>query len=141
MRRLTNDDILRVKEFLLGVKNPDSAPEGKWNTREIVGHLVDSGINNLYRYQRILINGEVTVRGYEQDKLVAFQNYASMRFPGLIDVWVAINTLVLNFIENIPNEQLGTRVDVEGTSLTLEEMLLDYIEHIDHHLKQIEALQ
>ena len=59
----------------------------------------------------------------------------------LIGVWSELNALILNFIEPTTEEELKIEVDVEGTLLTLEEMYLDYVQHIDHHLKQIEALQ
>ena len=139
--RITQDQISRVTTYFESITQLDEAPSGKWNSKEIIGHLIDSGINNLFRYHRILINNETELAGYSQDDLVAFQDYKSWDYSQLVNTWKHINQLILNFTQNTPKDKISTPVNVEGTELTLEEMFLDYTQHIDHHVKQVEALQ
>ena len=141
MNRITQDQIDRVSTYLESITELDNSPEGKWNAKEIIGHLIDSGVNNLYRYHRILINEEKELSGYSQDQLVNFQSYADWKYQTLLDAWKSINQLILNFVEQTPDSKLNTQVSIGSDSLTLEEMFLDYTQHIDHHLKQVEALQ
>ena len=139
--RITQDQISRITSYFESINQFEDAPEGKWNAKEIIGHLIDSGINNLFRYHRILINNEKELVGYSQDELVAFQEYKNWDYSQLVNTWKHINQLILNFTQNTPADKLSTSVNVEGAVLTLEEMFLDYTQHIDHHVKQIEALQ
>ena len=139
--RITQDQISRITSYFESINQLDDAPEGKWNAKEIIGHLIDSGINNLFRYHRILINNEKKLVGYSQDELVAFQDYKNWDYNQLVNAWKHINQLVLNFTQNTPGDKLSTSVYVEGTAFTLAEMFLDYTQHIEHHVKQIEALQ
>ena len=149
MERLTQQQIDQVTQYLKSVKNWDSAPAGKWSSKEILGHLIDSGINNLYRYHRILINGERSITGYQQDELVNWQKYSEWEARKLIDTWVALNQLILNFISFIPREQLNLEIELHdgmlhfeaGQKMRLSEMLLDYTQHIDHHIAQIKNRQ
>ncbi len=139
--RITQDQINRVSSYFEAITQLDNSPEGKWNAKEIIGHLIDSGINNLYRYHRILINNESQLSGYSQDELVSFQSFSQWDHQSLVNTWKSINQLILNFVEQIPDSKLTTQVNIGGDSFTLEEMFLDYTQHIDHHLKQVEALQ
>ena len=149
MERITQVQIDSVSSYLRSIQNWGSAPEGKWNSRQIVGHLLDSAVNNLYRYHRIVINEERSIKGYSQDELVDFQRYDKLEPQELVDTWVQVNQLILNFVENIPADLLDTEIFLEGgmldydagDSMTLAEMLLDYTQHIDHHLKQIKERQ
>ncbi len=139
--RITQDQISRITSYFESINQLDDTPEGKWNVKEIIGHLIDSGVNNLFRYHRILINDETQLSGYSQDELVSFQSYAKWDYQTLVDTWKSINQLILNFVQQTPESRLGTQVTIGGQSFTLEEMFLDYTQHIDHHLKQVEALQ
>ena len=139
--RITQDQISRVSSYLESITQLDNSPEGKWNAKEIIGHLIDSGINNLYRYHRILINNESQLSGYSQDELVSFQSFSQWDHQSLVNTWKSINQLILNFVEQTPGSKLTSQVNIGGDSFTLEEMFLDYTQHIDHHLKQVEALQ
>ena len=62
----------RTSEEKISVKlNPE-----KWSKKEIVGHLVDSGINNLQRFTEIqFMDNPYYVRDYNQDELVRVNDY------------------------------------------------------------------
>ena len=48
----------------------------KWSKKEILGHLVDSGINNLQRFTEIQYQPKpYPIRGYDQDDLVRVNDY------------------------------------------------------------------
>ena len=48
----------------------------KWSKKEILGHLVDSGVNNLQRFTEIQFHPKPYVlRNYNQDELVKINDY------------------------------------------------------------------
>ena len=52
---------------------------GKWSPQEILGHLIDSAINNLRRFTEIqFLPQPFTVVGYKQDDLVIVNNYQQL---------------------------------------------------------------
>ena len=64
---------------------------GKWSKKEILGHLVDSAVNNHQRFVRAQHCEALAFPGYEQDAWVANQNYNDVEWKDLIELWVLFN--------------------------------------------------
>jgi hypothetical protein len=119
---------------------PASTPmhEGGWSPKQILGHLIDSASNNHQRFVRALIQPELTWPNYEQEPWVACQAYASTGWGTLVNFWTEYNMHLLRVIAQIPEEKTGTicRIGKEAP-MTLGELVSSYIDHMEHHLKQI----
>lgn len=124
------------KEKLL--KRP--AP-GKWSNQEILGHLIDSAINNLKRFTEIqFLPQPYTVISYKQNELVAVNDYQNLPLPHLLDLWQALNRQIVLVVKKIPIEKLNYPVDPQYDDRelkTLSWIILDYVGHMEHHLRQI----
>jgi DinB superfamily len=112
---------------------------GKWSKQEIIGHLVDSAINNLKRFTDTqCLPQPYTVIGYRQDELVRFNNYQQLSLAHILSLWSALNTQIINVINNVPADKiLYTVISSGGESKTLEWLIIDYVDHMEHHLKQV----
>ena len=112
---------------------------GKWSRQEILGHLIDSAINNLKRFTDTQYFPQpYTVMRYNQDELVIINRYQQLSLEHLLQLWSVLNKQVLNVAKNIPAEKLAyTIITTSGESKTLEWLVIDYVEHMEHHLKQI----
>lgn len=127
---------------LLGrISNEDftqkSAP-GKWSKQEILGHLVDSATNNHHRLIRAQIEDTPAI-SYNQDKWNACSSYNTMDRRHLIDFWEVYNRHILFVVHAIP-EEAYTRtciVSKAGDPVTIEWIIIDYVTHLEHHLKQL----
>src|SRR3984885_7181321 len=55
-----------------------SVPErpGKWSAKQVIGHLIDSAVNNLGRIVRLQIEAGQSLPGYKQMEWVRLQHYA-----------------------------------------------------------------
>jgi hypothetical protein len=49
--------------------------EGKWSAKQVIGHLIDSAVNNLGRIVRMQIEPGQSLPGYEQMAWVSLQHY------------------------------------------------------------------
>ena len=112
---------------------------GKWSKQEILGHLIDSAINNLKRFTDAQYFPQpYTVIRYNQDELVVINRYQQLPLDHLLQLWSVLNKQVLHVAANIPAEKLAyTIIATSGESKSLEWLVIDYVEHMEHHLKQI----
>ena len=56
----------------------------------------------------------------------------------LIDFWIAYNRHLIHIVRYIKPEDLNKTCRMKnGAELTLEFLIGDYLEHLEHHLKQI----
>jgi hypothetical protein len=118
---------------------------GKWNRQEILGHLIDSAINNLKRFTEIqFLPQPYIVQAYEQDELVRVNDYAQLPLDHLLGLWQALNRQIIFVVENIPAEKLHYPVNPgyhNNETKTLGWIICDYVAHIEHHWKQVVTLK
>lgn len=126
---------------------------GKWNSHEILGHLIDSAANNHVRFVRAQFSDDLVFPGYEQDRWVALQNYSGEPWPDLVQLWTLYNLHLVHVVSGIPSERLTlSRQDhsldriawktvPKNQPVTLEYFIRDYVGHLKHHLAQIFSVE
>ena len=65
--------------------------EGKWSAKQVMGHLIDSAVNNLGRIVRLQIEAGQSLPGYEQMAWVSLQHYAERDWAQVLALWFALN--------------------------------------------------
>ena len=114
---------------------------GKWSKKEILGHLIDSAINNLKRFTEIqFLPQPYRVISYDQVNLVIVNDYQNLPLDQLLDLWRVLNRQIFFVVRNIPAEKMDYPVDpqYENKELkTLGWIICDYVAHMEHHFKQI----
>ncbi|WP_430401702.1 DinB family protein [Fluviicola sp.] len=114
------------------------SPE-KWSKKEILGHLIDSGINNLQRFTEIQTeNKPYKIRKYKQDELVKSNNYQGAELDELTRLWAALNQRIVKVMESQTQQTLSYEIQLpDGASSDLRFLMVDYVDHLEYHLKQI----
>jgi DinB family protein len=112
---------------------------GKWTRIQVLGHLIDSAINNLKRFtESQYLPQPYTVIRYQQDELVAVNDYHHLPLEHVLVLWAALNRQILYVAARIPAEKLSYTIIIpSGEHKTLEWLIIDYVEHMEHHLEQI----
>src|ERR1700679_3537017 len=113
--------------------------EGKWSGKQVIGHLIDSAVNNLGRIVRLQIEPGQSLPGYEQMAWVDLQHYAEREWAQVLALWFALNEHVAWTIGRIERGRLGNVGAVAGDSLTLGFLIEDYIAHMQHHLRLMQT--
>jgi hypothetical protein len=142
----------RAAPMLLAIADADStvrpAP-GKWSPREIVGHLIDSASNNHQRFVRTRTLDDLVVEGYAQDEWVAAQRYQEEPWRELVELWQLYNhhlAHVMNATPAADRDRLRHRHNLDQRAFqavppdhptTLGYFMSDYVDHLEHHLRQI----
>lgn len=126
------------------------APD-KWSPKEIIGHLIDSASNNHQRFIRAQSQEDLIFATYDQDEWVRAQRYADRSWKELLTLWHSFNVHLAHVMETMPVEartrlrrthnfqRIAFRQVAEADSVTLDWFMEDYVEHLKHHLAQIEA--
>ncbi len=109
--------------------------EGKWSAKEVIGHLIDSAVNNLGRIIRLQIEAGQSLPGYEQMAWVSLQHYAEREWAQVLALWFALNEHVAWTIGHVEKARLANRGVVAGEPLTLGFLIEDYVAHMEHHLR------
>lgn len=111
----------------------------KWSKKEILGHLIDSAINNLQRFTEIqYAEKPYKTRPYNQDALVKYNDYQNKNNQNLFDLWLHLNRHILEIIKNQTDKTLAYQLILpNGTLTNLQFLIEDYIEHLFYHVSQI----
>lgn len=112
---------------------------GKWSKLQILGHLCDSAVNNLTRIVQIQYLPEpLKITPYNQDSWVAAQRYAEAPVEEIVSLWISLNRSMVRVISAVPAEALLSSVVLpSGEKQTLKWLIDDYLEHMNHHLRQL----
>lgn len=122
---------------------------GKWSPVEVIGHLLDSANNNHRRF--ILAQGQddLVFDGYEQEAWVTRQHYQAAPWVELVHLWHLYNRHIARVMAATPREvrelvhdrhslhRMAFRAVPENQSATLDYLMNDYVDHLEHHLSQI----
>lgn len=112
--------------------------QGTWSRKQILGHLIDSALNNLQRFVRAQHGAELAFPDYDQPFWVERGGYQDRPWPALIRLWTELNGHLAHVIARIADDRLGTPCRIgDSKPLTLEFIVRDYVEHLRHHLEQI----
>ncbi|MEW6734311.1 MAG: DinB family protein [Acidobacteriota bacterium] len=111
---------------------------GKWSKKEILGHLIDSAVNNHHRFVRAQQLEELTFPRYEQEEWVNLQGYQACSWQELIELWRLYNRQLAHVMRLIRAEKLAVMCKIGPYEpVSLGYLVADYLAHLKHHLNQI----
>jgi hypothetical protein len=114
--------------------------KGGWSRKQVIGHLIDSASNNHQRFVRAALQTSLEFPAYDQDGNVRVQAHQEADWFLLVALWAAYNRFLAHVIAHLPAAKLGTQCRIGSDEpVTLEFLATDYLAHLLHHLRQIDA--
>ncbi|MBI3238199.1 MAG: DinB family protein [Flavobacteriia bacterium] len=111
----------------------------KWSKREILGHLIDSAINNVQRFTEIQFQPKpFKINRYDQDGLVKANDYQHADTKSLVNLWLALNKRIGDVMELQDDLTLAYTIELsDGTIKDLRFLMTDYVDHLEYHVRQL----
>ena len=122
---------------------------GKWSPRQVIGHLIDSASNNHQRFVRAIWQDELVFPGYDQERWVEVQRYQDASWRELLDLLGAFNRHIARVLSAIPDDvrlriharqnldEIAMHAPAHAGQATLDYFMSDYVDHLEHHIRQI----
>lgn len=122
---------------------------GKWSRKQIVGHLIDSAVNNQARFVRAQMQQDLVFDGYDQEAWVRVQRYEQQPWVELVRAWQVYNAQVAAIMRNASQaeidrarsphnlDRIGFKSLPPGGEATLGFLMRDYVDHLQHHVAQV----
>lgn len=126
----------QIKEFDLKIA------ENKWSKKEILGHLIDSALHNLQRFNEVQFSKTpYIIRSYNQNELVIANNYQNKDEKDLFNLWLQLNRQIIFVMQNQTEQSLNSIIILDhDQKVTLKFLMIDYMQHLEHHLNQIQSI-
>ncbi|MFL6415510.1 MAG: DinB family protein [Bryobacteraceae bacterium] len=135
------DRIETAHRDLLGISEERSLSklrEGGWTCKEILGHLIDSALNNHQRFVRAALDGIYEGPTYDQAEWVSIHGYRSLPWARLLEHWRGQNVLLGEVIRRVPEARLDAPCRVgDNDPVSLRFLIGDYLVHLEYHVDQI----
>ncbi|PYS21384.1 MAG: DinB family protein [Acidobacteria bacterium] len=137
---------------LLKISEPQSQQpraEDHWSSKQIIGHLIDSAANNHARFVLGQLKDDLVFPGYDQNGWVKTNHYQDAPWPQLVELWRAYNLHLQHVMAHADKSKLNTPCTLhtlqeiafktvpKSEPVTLEYLMKDYVDHLNHHLAQI----
>jgi hypothetical protein len=128
-------------EVITGRKNSQNR-----TIKQILGHLIDSASNNIHRYVHLQYReNPMEFPNYasegNNDRWIAIQHYQSEEWDKMISLWLYINYHLNHVVRHINPEKLeNVWIAAPGRTVSLRNMVTDYLRHLKLHLAEISDL-
>ena len=110
---------------------------GKWNIKEIIGHLCDTERVFSYRALRFARNDETPLPGFEQDDYVAGGGFDSRTIADVLSEFRAVRSASIALFESFDGSALARKGTASGFELTVRSVPFIIAGHQLHHMDVI----
>ncbi|MFK7935001.1 MAG: DinB family protein [Saprospiraceae bacterium] len=104
-----------------------------------MGHLIDSGNNNLQRFIEIQFEEKpYKIRHYDRVEYVKVNDYQNAEIKEIIDFLMSINNRIKKLMAQQTTQTLNYKIELyDDHRSDLRFLMTDYVDHFEHHVKQI----
>jgi hypothetical protein len=111
--------------------------EGKWNIKEIIGHLCDTERVFAYRALRFARNDKAPLPGFEQDDYVENGGFDRRTIDDLLAEFRAVRSASIALFESFDDSALARRGTASGFGFTVRSVPFIVAGHVHHHFQAI----
>jgi len=112
---------------------------GKWNVKEIIGHLCDAERVQSYRALRFARGDQKELHGFEQDDYVREAHSDTRSLADLLDEFEGIRNSTLALFKSFPPEVWQRSGVANGAPVTVRAMAYIVAGHTQHHYDLLKA--
>ncbi|HLK19109.1 MAG TPA: Clp protease N-terminal domain-containing protein [Bryobacteraceae bacterium] len=139
LQRLTAETVRNLQSYSDSYAN-QRLKRKPWTRKEAFGHLIDWAVIHQQWFARALTEPNLAAESYPLDDWVGAQQYRFADFKELVDLWVALNRLIVHVMAQVPQEKftVSCRIGVQSP-IPLLKLIEQYVEHCEDIVGQILA--
>ena len=112
---------------------------GKWNVKEIIGHLCDTERIQSYRALRFARGDQNELHGFEQDDYVREAHSDTRSLADLLEEFQTIRASTLALFKSLPADVWQRSGVANGAPVTVRAMAYIVAGHTQHHYELLKA--
>jgi hypothetical protein len=110
---------------------------GKWNLKEVLGHITDNERIMSYRLLRIARGDKTPLAGYDQDALMSGATFDKCPLPDLLEDYTVVRRATLTLFRGISEEAWSRRGIVNDSESSARAWAYIIAGHELHHMNVI----
>lgn len=141
LNQIIDDFVLKINKIPDEEFSAKPLPH-KWSKKEVLGHLIDSALNNHRRFVCGQYEPTPPKIRYDQDFWAKANDYQNSKKEDVILLWKLINKKIGDTLSVMPEQNYSRTCNTgeETEQLhSIEWLAIDYVKHLKHHLNQIIA--
>lgn len=109
---------------------------GTWSIQQIVVHLLESDLIASHRMKRIIAEDNPALQAYDETRFAQSLFYEHEPLDEVLTMFALNRAQTARILRRLPDEAFARRgTHNQRGELRLDQMVQDYVEHVDHHLK------
>ncbi len=148
LKYISEDDLLSLlksqieetKVFLKSISDEKSVlayEPGKWQIKEVVGHLSDTERILVYRALRFARKDETPLAGFDEDHFVEHANFKGRSWESIIEEKTVVRQATFHFFNSLDAAAFDFKGEAKGNIVSVRALLFFIIAHERHHLQVI----
>jgi hypothetical protein len=118
----------------------DFKPDGKWSVRQIVCHLADAEAAGTMRFRQLVAEDNPVMPGWDQEAWATKLDYEKRKISQALELFRVLRSANYDLLKDLPPETYGrTGTHTKRGEFSLLQMLRMYAEHVENHVKQLQA--
>lgn len=106
---------------------------GKWNIKELVGHVIDTERIMTYRALRFARNDSTPVAGFEEEFYVEHAHFSDRTLDGLAEEFNLLRRSNLHFIRSLTDTELTRIGTANNHAVSVRALVFILAGHLNHH--------
>lgn len=139
-------DVLRNQRQELGElisRVPDDRVDyryapGKWTTREVIGHVIDTEWVFVYRALWLARAVPTPLPGMDQDEFMAGANFSTRPLTALANEHRGLRTAAIELFESFDEDIMDRTGIASGVEFTVRALVHIIAGHVYHHMRVLE---
>ena len=135
----------RITSLLQGLDDSALAytpSQDEWNIHEIIVHLGDSELVGSWRIRRTIAEPETTIQAYAEETWASLLDYKKQDISKAMQLFSALRAANTSLLRSLPGEAWeNTVVHSENGTMSLYDIFMALIRHVETHVQQIERLK
>ncbi len=113
---------------------------GAWSIAELVAHMLDSDLVGSDRIKRVLAEENPTLQAYDENAWIARLRSHEMPVAEALELFAANRRWTTRLLRACDESDFArSGLHTENGRVTLAELVVGYVRHVDHHLRFLYA--